>query len=187
MTDPFAEQLLNYMPTLRKQVERRAGRLLLSRENISDLVQSTCRELWVRRERLRDDDPESFRRWAHTMTERKLADKGRFHSAEKRDAARTQAEAETPSEAPEPLEIVALREFAEHLDGALQRLSEADREVIINLRILEQPAAQMAAEVGEKEATLRVRLHRAMARLAVQLGVDTKPAAKPDAGEPPRF
>ena len=121
------------------------------------------------------------------MTERKLADKGRFHRAEKRDAARTQAEAETPSEAPEPLEIVALREFAEHLDGALQRLSEAYREVIINLRILEQPAAQMAAEVGEKEATLRVRLHRAMARLAVQLGVDTKPAAKPDAGEPPRF
>lgn len=172
MTDPFRERLLEYMPTLRKQVERRAGRLLLSRENISDLVQSTCRELLVRRERLRDDDPESFHRWAYTMTERKLADKGRFHQAEKRNALKTEGERELPSEAKSPIEELELREFAERLDGALERLSEADREVIINLRILEQPTAQLAAELGEKEATIRVRLHRAMARLAIALGAD---------------
>lgn len=172
MSDLFAERLLAYMPTLRKQVERRAGRLLLSRENISDLVQSTCREMLVRRERLRDDDPESFQRWAYTLTERKLADKGRFHQAEKRNPLKTEAERETTSEAKSPTEELELKEFAERLDGALERLSETDREVIVNLRILEQPTAQLAAELGEKEATLRVRLHRAMARLARELGAD---------------
>jgi len=169
MSDAFADRLLEYMPTLRKQVERRAGRLLLSRENISDLVQSTCRELLVRRERLRDDDPESFQRWAYTMTERKLADKGRFHQAEKRNPLKTEAERDVTSETPSPADEASLRELAEHLDGALQRLSESDREVIVNLRILEQPTAQLASELGVKEATLRVRLHRALARLAKEL------------------
>jgi len=169
MSDAFADRLLEYMPTLRKQVERRAGRLLLSRENISDLVQSTCRELLVRRERLRDDDPESFQRWAYTMTERKLADKGRFHQAEKRNPLKTENERDVTSEAPSPADEASLRELAEHLDGALERLSESDREVIVNLRILEQPTAQLASELGVKEATLRVRLHRALARLAKEL------------------
>jgi len=127
------------------------------------------------------DDEAGFRRWLYLAAERKILDRARYHRREKRGAgcagislseaevgalSRGWADLATPSA------NAIGREEVERLEGALARLSDADRRVILLARIVGLPHAAIAEELGTSEANARSALRRALARLSIELGRD---------------
>src|SRR5262245_31930505 len=88
--DPAARERLveRYLPQIRAYVRLRSGPLLRRRESQSDLVQTVCRQLLEDLQDYRGDAEGSFRTWLFRMALRKLAARGRFHGAGRRDPAR---------------------------------------------------------------------------------------------------
>ena len=62
------------------------------------------------------------------------------------------------------------KEELARLEAALTRLSGEHREVIVLARIVGLSPAQIGAQLGKSEGATRILLHRALARLARELG-----------------
>jgi RNA polymerase sigma-70 factor (ECF subfamily) len=171
------ELLGRYLPELRAFVRLRAGPLVRAHESSSDIVQSVCREILEHQDRFRYPSESAFKRWLFTTALRKIASRGEYWTAQKRDA-RRQAQGSGDSEARErelalcyssilsPSGQAMLREERERLEAAFERLSEEHREVITLAHLAGLSRAEIAAEMGRSEGAVRVLLHRALARLA---------------------
>ena len=167
-----------HLPGLLAFVRARAGPLLLAREDSFDLVQSACREVLrdIPAEGYRDEA--GFRHWLFLAAERKILDRARYHRRQKREAeapmslsaaeremlGRGYGRTESPSR-----EAIGHEEAA-RLESALQRLGEEHRSVILMARVVGMSHAQIAAALGKSEVAVRSLLHRATARLAVEMG-----------------
>jgi RNA polymerase sigma factor (sigma-70 family) len=171
-----------HLPGLIAFVRARAGARLRARDATLDLVQSACREVLADLPGREGLDEAGFRHWLYLATERKIVDRARHYARDKRDAGREVAldalsgpELEhlrqglsavlTPSR-----EAMANEELA-RLEAALARLSEPHREVILLARIVGLSHAQIGAQLGKSEGAARILLHRALARLARELGL----------------
>ncbi|MEO0651991.1 MAG: sigma-70 family RNA polymerase sigma factor, partial [Planctomycetota bacterium] len=71
-----------------------------------------------------------------------------------------------------PGEQLELRDELERIEGALDRLTEEQREVVLLSYAMELPRLEIAERLGKPEGTVRSILHRALARLALELGVE---------------
>jgi len=167
-----------HIPGLLAFVRARAGPLLLAREGSLDLVQSACREV------LRDipaagyRDEAGGRHWLFLAAERKILDRARYHRRGKREAGAeisvSGAERELLRQGYGRLETPSREaighEQAARLEAALQRLGEEHRSVILMARVVGLSHAQIAEALGKSEVAVRSLLHRATARLAIELG-----------------
>ncbi len=170
--------LKDHLPELRAFVRARAGRFLLSREESSDLVQSTCREILSRRSRFRSQDEESFRRWLHATALRKIVDRARFHQAGKRHPDRLVTPHDSGSSSQglteshggksyrTPSRDAMSREELSLVEEAFRLLPEDSRDVILLSRIMGLPHREVARRMGRSEGAVRVLLSRALARLS---------------------
>ena len=171
-SDALESLVVEHLPELRGFVDRRLGGPARAREAVSDVVQSTCREVLEFRERFRFGEADGFRRWLFATALRKVLNKDRFHTANRRDvrreagsAARIPGHAEpSPSSALEAGEKVAM------LGSALERLPEDYRRVVLLSHLAGLSRAEVAQAMGRTEASVRNLLNRALARLAVDLG-----------------
>lgn len=169
--------LCSSLPELRALVERRTGRLLKSRMTETDIVQSVCREILSRGATFQHPSANAFRRWLYTTTMRKLSNRRSDLVAEKRDALREQAleapdggPAElTDGEAPSPVSRAIVTEELDRLERALAELPDEYRQVIVLAKIGGHSREEIAAEMGRSAGSVRMLLHRALARLAVVL------------------
>ena len=146
-----------------------------------DLVQSACREVLADLSRCDARDEAGFRHWLYRAAERKIVDRARYHARGKRDAARQVAWPEGATAEVEALrqgysgfwtpsrEAVVAEELV-RLEQALQSLPDDQREVIVLARIVGLPRAEIARRQGRSEGATRVLLHRALARLAREMG-----------------
>jgi DNA-directed RNA polymerase specialized sigma24 family protein len=76
------------LPGLRAFIAKRAGDLVIARDSVTDVVQSTCREVL---QALPDHDYENevhFRHWLYQTALRKIVDRSRYWTAQRRDVAR---------------------------------------------------------------------------------------------------
>ena len=178
--------LERHLPGLIAFVRSRAGARLRARDATLDLVQSACREVLADLPGREGLDEAGFRHWLYVATERKIVDRARHHARDKRDAER-----EVGLDALSPTELEHLRlgmsgvltpsgqamanEELARLEAALARLSEAHREVIVLARIVGLSHAQIGAQLGKSEGAARILLHRALARLARELGAAPPP------------
>jgi len=168
-----------HLPGVLAYVRANAGAALLAREGSFDLVQSACREVLADLGRHDYRDEAGFRHWMFLAAERKILDRARYHGREKRAGGRealslSAAEASllergygsfsTPSAA------LLRREEIEALERGLAALSEEHRQVILLSKIVGLPHADIARELGKSEVAVRSLLHRALARLALELG-----------------
>ena len=167
-----------HLPGVLAYVRANAGGLL-AREESFDLVQSACREVLADLPRHDYRDEVGFRRWLYLAAERKIVDRARYHGREKRGGGRDAlalsdleldhltrgyADLATPSRHAAGVEAVAA------LEAALAKLSEEQRRVVVLSKVVGLPHAEIAAELGKSEVAVRSLLHRALARLAVELG-----------------
>jgi RNA polymerase sigma-70 factor (ECF subfamily) len=180
------EQLLEQnLPDLQHFIRVRAGRLLLAKEESSDLVQSTCREILQHLDRFQYENEEAFKKWLHTTALRKILDRARYYQAEKRDAGReVRPRRKSPSQSGEGQLLEAYQTFAtpsrsamsreelERVQVAFEQLPDDYREVIILARVVGLPHAEIAEKMNRSQGAVRVLLSRALARLATLVDPD---------------
>ncbi len=164
--------IVAHLPELRGFVGRRLGRAARAREAVSDVVQSTCREVLTHRARFRFGEPDGFRRWLFSTALRKIMNKHRFHLANRRDVKREAASVGglAIDQGRSPSRVAGDGELLEQLQASLARLPEDSRRVVILSHLAELSRAEVALAMGRSEASVRNLLHRAVAQLGAQLG-----------------
>lgn len=130
----------------------------VGREGASDLVQETFLRVVQARRTYRPGT--SFRPWLFAIARHVALDARRKH---RRRWSREVGVDELP-------ELPVMPPGAEHLDGvrlreALERLPDDQREVVWLARVEGMTAAEIAKVVGASPGAVKVRLHRASARL----------------------
>jgi len=171
LNDLVARQL----PLLRAWTRLRMGPVLAARETPTDIVQSACREV------IQDLSHHSFRSEGHfrrglfQAAERKLADRARFHGAEKRDAGRDvspgsggfdEALLGAYASIVTPSAMAMAHELAGQLERGFAQLPSDEREVIVMAKIEGLSSAEIAEEMGKSEGAVRTSLYRALGHLS---------------------
>ena len=182
------ELLSQHLPELHHFVRLRAGKLILAKEEGSDLVQSTCREILQHLDRFRYENEEAFKKWLYATALRKILDRARYYGAEKRDAAREAAPArddgsrggagqlaENYKTFATPSQDAMSREELERVQEAFVLLPEDYREVIVLARVAGHPHAEIAERMKRSPGAVRVLLSRALARLATLVEEQNEP------------
>lgn len=156
---------------------RRAARIRLSGRprtqfDTSDLLQTTYLNVVKYIDSFRGDDEDSFTAWLTTVMENNLRDKVRSSNAAKRqqpdrvtpaDPERIPADGPTPS-------VDAMRvEDLQSVGRALDRLPEAQREIIIMRTVDGLSFREIGDRMGRSEGAARMLYFRARATLALEL------------------
>src|SRR5262249_20254924 len=129
LTSLFAEQ----WPRLARFVRYQCGAVIRRKESASDIAQSVCREALEHWSRFRGE-PAELRQWLFEIAKRKIIDRHRYWSFDKRDLGREttiSAAADAHSPNPSPSENVVGDEQANLLADALMQLSDRDRDIIL--------------------------------------------------------
>ena len=172
--DSALEPLLErHLPGLRAFVRARAGALVRQREDDADIVQSVCREVLQDAAEFRYGGEAGFRHWLYATAMRKILDKHKRNTADKRDVRR---EAAAPSSTGDrglpdhrfasPSGAAIGAEQFERMAAAFDRLPDDYAEVILLSRVVGLPRKDVAAAMDRTEASVRNLLHRALAELA---------------------
>jgi len=170
----IADVLAAYLPRLQRFVHLRLGPALRAREDTLDVLQSTVRELLAAKDFEWRGEVE-FRAWLFQAALNKIREKARFHGAERRAAAREERASAGPTAGGAlhdltPSRVAMAKEELARLEGAFDRLTEAQREVLTLSRIVGLPHAVIAARLGRSEVAVRQLLVRATAALGAALG-----------------
>jgi len=171
------ELMERYLPRLRAFVRLRMGPQLRAKESASDLVQSACRDVLEHMDRYRHRGEANFRQWLFMTALRKVKRKAAYYGAARRDAAREVRPATGSDEQlaecyrtlSTPSRQLMLREQVERFEGAMERLPENYREVILLCRVVGLPHRAVAETLGKSEEATRSLLRRALAALAAEL------------------
>jgi RNA polymerase sigma-70 factor, ECF subfamily len=161
--------LAEHLPALRAYVRHRADRLVSRKESVSDLVQSVCREVIEHLDRFEHQSPEGFRQWLFRTAERKIIDRYRYYTAEKRDAGREIDEG-TPTAPPAlfltPSRDAIGREDLAAAEAAFARLPAPSQEVIMLSRVQGLSHAEIAQRMQRSEGAVRNLLYRGLAAIS---------------------
>ncbi len=172
-----------HLPDLTAYVRRRTDPLVSAKESAADLVQSVCREVIEHASRFRHDDDDGFRRWLFRTAERKIIDRYRYYTAERRTSTR-----EVSDDPDSPLRRFGLtpsqdaiaREELLHIERAFAELPAHYREVIVLARMERCSHAEIAARLHKSEGAVRNLLYRGLVALSAHL--DQPPGPRNRAG-----
>jgi RNA polymerase sigma-70 factor (ECF subfamily) len=169
----LGRRIEDHVGLLRRYLRAKTGRVVRSKEPLSDLVQSVVREAWAARPLAHEDDA-AFRSWLCTIAAHKIISKNRYYSAERRDPARERPIPEetrelTGGEEVSPILRVQRDEELERLRTVLDDLEPLDREILILRRIFDVPTAEIARKLSLAPSTVRGRLGRVMTEIASRL------------------
>lgn len=172
--------LTRHLPSLRAFVRVHMSPKLRARESSSDLVQSVCREVLEHLERFQHPSESAFKHWLFTTALRNISNRARSLKSLKRDADRELIPASAGASddtldavyarISTPSRIAGRREETEHLESALDRLTDEQREVLVLAHLVGMSRAEIGDKLGKSEVAVRGLLHRAMARLSILLG-----------------
>jgi RNA polymerase sigma-70 factor (ECF subfamily) len=168
------ELLVRHMPALRAYVRLKAGPGVRAHEEMTDLVQSACREVLQDVGQHRWKNEGHFHRWLYVTALHKILDRNRYWKAAKRDAhevplsglhdmgkvAGCYRAVNTPSE------IMQQDEALASLEAVFDQLPADYREVILLSRIVGLSHEEIAEQMGRSKGAISVLLSRALARLA---------------------
>jgi RNA polymerase sigma-70 factor (ECF subfamily) len=183
---PVEQLIAQHLPGLRAYVAGRVDRLVHAKESNADIVQSVCREVLEHIDRFEHRSEAGFKQWLYRTAERKIIDRYRYYTADKRDAAR-----EVPplpaGDASEDADLLALalrdahggrptpsheaiaREELLRTSRAFEGLPAVYREVILLSRVHGLPHAEIAKRLGKSEGAVRNLLYRGLGALTDRL------------------
>ncbi|MCB9882072.1 MAG: sigma-70 family RNA polymerase sigma factor [Planctomycetes bacterium] len=164
------ELIARVLPDLRRYVRIRLGPLVAARESASDIVQSTCRELFTGLAQFEYRGWASFRHWLFQAAVRKIVQRQRYYEAERRDVKRVEAEP-APDDAlgsgtPTPSHEAMAHETEERLLLALDHLNDAERAQYAAFFVLGMTPHEVAEEQGITFEAARKQRSRLVAKLA---------------------
>jgi RNA polymerase sigma factor (sigma-70 family) len=102
---------------------------------------------------------------------RKIIQRVRYHRAEKRSFGRIEDGSSHSADGfavpgPSPSEEAQAHEMTNRLEAAMKTLRPSEREIVYPLRVAQLSTTDVARAAGVSEGAIRVRLHRALSRLA---------------------
>jgi RNA polymerase sigma-70 factor, ECF subfamily len=180
--------LREHLPALRAYVRHRADRLVSRKESVSDLVQSVCREVIEHVDRFEHQSPEGFRQWLFRTAERKIIDRYRYYTAEKRDAGREIDEGTAlppPALFQTPSRDAIAREDLAAAEAAFARLPDATQQVIMLSRVQGLSHAEIARRLQRSEGAVRNLLYRGLAAISDALRAPGDEVPEADGDAPP--
>jgi RNA polymerase sigma factor (sigma-70 family) len=172
--DAATELVRVYEPTIRRIVRLRlANAPLTALLDSTDICQSVMASFFVRMNlgQYTLDSPEQLVKLLATMARSKLAAQMRREQAQRRDRRRTAPVADDQQlvgAAATPSREVAARDLLDHVH---RRLSPDER-ALVDLRQQGEDWAAVAGRVGGSPDALRMKLTRAIDRVARELGVE---------------
>jgi RNA polymerase sigma factor (sigma-70 family) len=178
--DSAMEQLLlEHLSSLRTFVRLRTDGRLRVRESQSDLVQSICREVLQDLANFEYRDEGAFRKWLFTLAQNKLREKGRLHSAARRDLGREEGGVDPGDDLSShyasmltPSQHAISSESIELFESAFARIAPDYQQVVLLSRVLRQSHAEIAERMGRTEVATRNLLSRALVALSKELETD---------------
>jgi RNA polymerase sigma-70 factor (ECF subfamily) len=190
---PLEEQLQKHLPGLRAFVAGRVDRLVHAKESNADIVQSVCREVLEHIDRFEHRSEAGFKQWLYRTAERKIIDRYRYYTADKRDAGRelppSASEPSTDGDllaaalrdaqrgGPTPSHEAIAREELLRTSRAFEGLPPIYREVILLSRVHGVPHADIAKRLGKTEGAVRNLLYRGLGALTDRLAEGSAEAA----------
>ena len=177
--DPAAFEALlqRHLPALMTFLRTRVDGVVAARESVRDLAQSVCREALEDLDRMSWRGHEAFRGWLFVLAARKLADRHRYYTTQRRDL-RVETVADADAELAlagyaslvSPSRLASAREELSRVEDAILQLPEAQREAILLSRVANLSYAEIARRKGCNESAVRGLVGRGLARLALLLG-----------------
>lgn len=171
-------EVAGHLAELHSFVDLNLGPLLRRRESVSDIVQSTLRQVLASPEPFEYEGPARLRAYLCAAALNKILEKRRFHTAQRRDLRREGAALDDPDfvfdpidPAPDTTPTAQLieRESNARLRAAFDSLDEDDRSVLTMRRIFNLSLDEIAAALAIAPRTVTYRLANAQARLAAIL------------------
>ncbi|MBI4600794.1 MAG: sigma-70 family RNA polymerase sigma factor [Planctomycetes bacterium] len=155
-------------PDLLQAARFRLGPVLRARMDTLDLAQTAYLEALRDLRRYRYQGKGSFKRWLLAILENKIRRRLQFFKARRRDLRREvplEPGHEIPSRSPSITGNLIAREDRERLEGAMDKLPEDYREVIVNRYYLGLNWAAVGEHMGRSEEAAQMLCKRALARL----------------------
>ncbi len=171
---------------LRQMVSLRLDPRLAARVDPSDVVQEALAAAYPRLDDYLRDHPLPFYPWLRQFAWDCLVQLHRRHVTARRRSV-TREENSTPglsnesvlklsqrlmSRGSSPSNHVIRQELRDRLQAALAKLAPNDREILVMRNLEQMPAVEIAAVLGVKEGTVRVRHLRALERLRALLDLE---------------
>lgn len=163
--------LADWLPDLRRWIDRRAPRALLQQESSSDLAQSVVREALVRIRRgtVNYQGEAEFRAWLIGATDIKIQARWKHLRTQRRDGALDPKldvhDADLRGSATSPSGAFAKSERSLRFAQLLGRLDERSATIVRCIYLEGKSHAETAAALGIEIGTCRTALSRALARL----------------------
>ncbi len=141
-----------------------------ARVDSSDVVQDTLAKLAENLDQFRGNTEMEFVAWARAILNRTASHTRRYHSAQKRDAARNVAFADSNELATnDSTDRLVEQEDMLRLATAIGKLTPSLQDVVVRRVIHCQDCSQIAHETGTAESTVRVSWQRAIKKLRSHL------------------
>ena len=172
---PLEEALERHLPGLQLFVRARVDRLVESKESSADVVQSVCREVIEHIDRFEHRSDLGFKQWLYRTAERKIIDRFRYYTAEKRAAGRELAAADLPDGGAlhdtrglfyTPSHDAIVREELAAAQAAFETLPTHYQQVIVLSRVQGLSHADIAQRLGKSEGAVRNLLYRGLAAIS---------------------
>ena len=168
------ELLVRYLPRLRAFIRSQVDAKARLKESVSDLVQSTCREVVEAGPDFEWQGEARFRAWLFTAALNKIRGRLRQLGAQKRTRRRNEDVdlddlVDPRAEANSPSRVAAGHEFNATMETAMDSLSEDYREVLALSRLGGLPSTEVARLMGRSEGAVRTLLSRAMCAFVAEV------------------
>jgi RNA polymerase sigma-70 factor (ECF subfamily) len=145
-------------------------RYTMARLGDADLAEDVTQEVFVAAvtaiHKLRDDSSHAIEGWLLGIARHKVADRRRRLKRDQRQPV------VTAFEAPDAAELAVNRLSADEVRGALEQLSEAQREVILRRFILDESLEEVASSMRKPVGAVKSLQHRGLASLVRLCGSD---------------
>ncbi len=170
------------LPPLVAFIRARSGKAIAARESAVDIAQSVFREVLADAERIELLGEGAFRNWLFMQATRKVLDRAKFHSRDRRDFAKEVAIPEAGPAADallacyasiaSPSQHAVAKEELARFEAAVQQLPENQRDAVTMSRLMGLDYAQIAEQMGSTESAVRGLVARGLAALSMQLDAD---------------
>jgi RNA polymerase sigma-70 factor, ECF subfamily len=163
-------------PRLLSFIRLKMGRSLRARLESRDILQATFLKSFQHLDDFEGEDGRSLLGWLMRIAEREIRDRVDFHHRQQRDAHQEEDlgdHGDLAARSRSALSRLILDERAQLIDGALESLSEAHRQVIVLRTFQELSFPEIAGVLGKSEDACRMQFARAMTALTLALSKPT--------------
>jgi RNA polymerase sigma-70 factor, ECF subfamily len=177
------ELLEEQFPGALAYARRHADPMILHQESCTDIVQSVCRDVWVRRNEFEWRGLPAFRKLLYQKVLSKLIDRKLFYQRDKRDVRRQALLAsasgpspleQIPAAVTSPSEAAMCGEDLLRFRRCFAKLPADYQRVIRRSRLEGRTHAEIAEEFDREPGAVKVLLHRALIKLGLLIDDDAR-------------